>query len=112
MLPRTDPLEAVEDQVEPERERALVVRVARLEVLLDVLDEVRQLARGKLPEEGRRHGRRMSSSVPRSIPTCHSVNPDDVAVQRVIRVIGHLGREARLAEASEDRLHVSQPSRR
>ena len=34
------PLEAVEDQVEPERERPLLLRTAFLEVLVDVLDEV------------------------------------------------------------------------
>jgi len=44
------PLEAVEDQVQAERERALIVRAAWPEVLLDVLDQVGQFLARKLPE--------------------------------------------------------------
>src|SRR6185503_20640050 len=46
-----DPLQAVEDQVQPEREVALIVRVARLHVLLDVLREIRQVVDRELSEE-------------------------------------------------------------
>ena len=47
-----DPLEAVEDEIEPEFELAHIVCAALLEVLLDVLDEVGVFVDGELPEEG------------------------------------------------------------
>jgi hypothetical protein len=47
-----EPLETVEDQVEPELELAGLIRIRVLDVLLSVLDDVGVLVDGRLAEEG------------------------------------------------------------
>jgi hypothetical protein len=49
-----EPFEAVEHEVETERELALVLGVARPQVLMDVFDEVWQFVDRELLEEARR----------------------------------------------------------
>lgn len=50
---RSDPLEAVQDQIEPKLELALVAGAGRREVLLDMLGKVREFVARKFPEERR-----------------------------------------------------------
>ena len=84
-----DPLEAVEDQVEPEGELALVVRATRLEVLVDMLGDVGQLLALEHTEKRSRFACQLlgAAEVHADLP---QREPHDVALQCVITVIGHL----------------------
>ena len=91
-----DPLQAFEDQVEPEFERRLAYR--RLcDVLPDVLREIGVLIDREISNEG---GREVLDPLrPEGISDLPQRGSDDVAVEGVIRAIGQVGRESRLTQA-------------
>ena len=105
-----EPLEPVEDQVEPELELGRAVGARRGEVLLGVLDHVGVLLGRDLSQEALGQVDELLLGLER-----HAHLPErearDVAVEGVIRVVGHVGREARFPKRSEDRLHPSHPRR-
>jgi len=101
-------LETVEDQTQPELELAapIVLAVGRFDVLFHVLHEVGILVERELLPELRAGVRKRSD--PGRITRLPHRESDDVAVERVIGVVGHLGREASLPESSEQRLHIAE----
>ena len=110
--PLADPLEPVEDQVEPERELALGSSGSRsFRCCSTCSTRYGNSSRRKLLEERRppdREGPRRAE-VQLSLPQREA---HDVAVQRVIRVIGHRRpRSPASRRRSQDRVHVPQPGR-
>src|SRR5207237_6104265 len=93
-----DLLKAVEDQIEPEPELA-VRTIGFLVVLSHVLGDVGKSIDGELPSERRPHIRELPRSC--RVTDLPHREPEDVAIQGVIRVMGHVGCEASFAKSSE-----------
>ena len=103
MIPHA--FEAVENQIEPERERALVA-VAGLDVLTDVLGQVWILVDWKVLEKLRRHLRELFLRLDREALRLER-EAQDVADQDVVAVIGQVLGEAGLAKGAQHELGSS-----
>ena len=102
------PFEAVEDQVEPELELGRAVGARRREVLLGVLDDVGVPSAGIWLQEVLGHVDELRLGLERHVHLPER-EARDVAVQGVIRVVGHVGREAGFPQRSQDGLHPVHP---
>src|SRR5207249_4150837 len=91
------PLQAVEDQVEPELELARIIGVRLCEVLLDVLGDAGVLVDWEVPEKRFGHAHELLLTVEGKghLPERES---GDVTVEGVVRVMCQVGREAGLSE--------------
>src|SRR5439155_18033660 len=108
----TRALEPVQDQTESEFELARAVVTRGCEVLLRVLGEVGKVAGSQLLQDGGREVCKVSVSADSlragrmaELPHRESQN---VTVERVVRVIGQLRREAGFTKSCEQPFHVSQ----
>src|SRR4051812_23996128 len=99
-------LQSVENEVEPELERAHLAVRAVGQVLVAMLCEVRVVVEREVADEplddfGRDRG--MAREPEREA--------EDVRVERVVGGVGRIRGEARLAEAPEELVHVDEPGR-
>ena len=92
-----DLLEAVEDQIKPELELRHILAGVPRDVLLGVFGEVGVVAES-FRNECLRHVFKIIVGGVTRLPQRGS---NDVAVQSVIRVVGHVGREARFAKSPQ-----------
>jgi hypothetical protein len=102
------PYDAVEKQVEPKLEGRLRARVSRLEVVLDMIDEMRELVGRQLLQE---RGREDPEVLLRPVlhPTHPQAEADDVAVEDVVSLVRQLRRESGTPQCAEHPLHVPKP---
>src|SRR5919108_4840045 len=105
-----EPLEPVENQVEPELVGVdPVLAGLRLDVLEGVLCEVRVVLREVPAHEASQHVVELRG-IDRPVVQDERGIALDVALDDVVRVIGQLLRETRVAEAAEERVAVLQPA--
>src|SRR5215208_4209496 len=104
-----DLLEAVEDQVEPELERAHFAVRALAEVLLGVLVEVRKRVDGDCLRELLLEVRDLFCGV--GVTRLPEREAEDMAVEDVVGVVRRLGGESGFAQPSEEQVRVSESCR-
>ena len=83
-----------------------VVMLAILEMLLEMLREVRVVVERELLDELLGKARQVRR--PERVPGLPEREAEDVRLECVIRVVGRVGREARVTQAPEQQVHVPQ----